>query len=204
MESTRFIEHENETNTYYERNAGAYFQDTHNINVTELRNRFLRHVPKGGSILDAGSGSGRDTKAFMDLGFYVTAFDLSSELAALSTRYTGIQTRVASFLEIDYDSEFDGVWACASLLHLRRVHLPEALRKLSNALKHGGSIYLSFKYGTSERVDARGRFFTDMTEDSLTELLLQGGFEIVELWRYRPNNRREDSEGWLNAIAVKP
>jgi ubiquinone/menaquinone biosynthesis C-methylase UbiE len=36
------------------------------LNLTPLYARFLEQLPAGGSILDAGCGSGRDTRAFLE------------------------------------------------------------------------------------------------------------------------------------------
>ena len=53
---------------YYDQNAEEYAALTFNVDMSEIRSRFLRHVSPGGSILDAGCGSGRDTVAFSRLG----------------------------------------------------------------------------------------------------------------------------------------
>jgi SAM-dependent methyltransferase len=70
-----------ETIAYYNDNAEAFFSDTAGVDMSELHRRFLREIPEGGLILDAGCGSGRDSKAFLDLQFRVRAFDASPELA---------------------------------------------------------------------------------------------------------------------------
>ena len=43
---------------------------------------------------------------------------------------------------------------------------------MSSATKANGIIYLSFKYGDFEG-ERNGRYFTDMTEDSLEKLLME-------------------------------
>src|SRR5277367_5293741 len=83
-----------DTRSFYQENAVGYFESTVGIDVSGLRERFLKYVPPGGRILDAGSGSGRDTRAFRALGYEVEAFDSSPALVELSTRFTGIQTQV--------------------------------------------------------------------------------------------------------------
>lgn len=66
---------------YYDSHATHFVEGTLHVDMSSLRGRFLAHVPAGGLILDAGCGSGRDSKAFLDAGFRVRAFDASSELA---------------------------------------------------------------------------------------------------------------------------
>ena len=75
-------------------------------------------IARKGIILDFGCGSGRDTKAFLDAGFRVDATDGSAELCALASSYTGIRVRQMLFNELDAVDQYDGIWACASILHL--------------------------------------------------------------------------------------
>ena len=50
---------------------------------------------------------------------------------------------------------FEGIWACTSLLHLRAAELPAIAARLPIALRPGGFLYMSFKYGIGERVAGR-------------------------------------------------
>ncbi|MEN9451031.1 MAG: hypothetical protein RLZZ369_90, partial [Pseudomonadota bacterium] len=68
-----------QTLDYYNRNAEAFFQTTAYVDMAPLYERFIKHVTPRGHILDAGCGSGRDSKAFKEMGFRVSAFDASSE-----------------------------------------------------------------------------------------------------------------------------
>jgi trans-aconitate methyltransferase len=71
-----------------------------------------------GHILDAGCGSGRDSSYFLDKGFDVSAFDASAELAKLASQLIHRPVTVCQFNEYESDKPFDGIWACASLLHV--------------------------------------------------------------------------------------
>ena len=123
---------------------------------------FLALMPPAGRILDAGCGSGRDAIAFVKRGFEVTAFDGSVELARLASDRTGLSILHLTFDEIAWRDEFDGVWACASLLHLPSRELQAALQRLVHALRLGGVLYVSMKAGQSEG-EREGRWFTDAT-----------------------------------------
>lgn len=67
----------------------------------ETQNRFSTLLPEHGYILDFGCGSGRDTKYFLDQGFYVDATDGSEEMCHIASNYTGIQVRRLLFEELD-------------------------------------------------------------------------------------------------------
>ena len=85
-----------------------------------------------------------------------------------------------TFDEVFWDSSFDGVWACASLLHVPRRDLPRAMAGLVRALRPGGVLFASFKYGTEER-EQHGRFFTDLTEATLADLMHGAGLSVLDL-----------------------
>lgn len=189
---------------YYERNAESYFKATRDADLSALYERFLRRLPKGARILDAGSGSGRDTLAFVRRGYAVSAFDSSAALCELSTRLTGVRTRVLRFQELEDEAEYDGIWACASLLHLSEAELPNAIGRLIRALKPDGVLYMSFKHGAGERVAEDGRFFTDMTESRLRRVLRRvPGVKLEELWITAGEGQFQGQGEWLNALVTK-
>ena len=191
-----------ETLAYYDQNAADFFSNTVNVDMTSLHDRFLSTVSPGGMVLDAGCGSGRDAKSFLTRGFRVAAFDASSELARMASEHTGIDIAVRRFSDVREQCCYDGVWACASLLHLPQVDIPAALERLWATLKPGGTFYLSFKLGVGERFQ-NGRHFTDVSEAQLrswvTVLPDLGG---VECW-LTTDQRPGRSEQWLNAIVLR-
>ena len=193
-----------QTLKYYERNAESYFNATRDADLSALYERFTRRLPRGAHILDAGSGSGRDTLAFLRRGYVVGAFDSSSALSELSTRLTGVQTRVLRFQELEDEDQYDGIWACASLLHVPEAELPDAIARLVRALKPGGLLYMSFKHGAGERVTEDGRFFTDMTNSRLRCLLHDlPGVKLEELWITAGEGKFQGHGEWLNALVSK-
>jgi SAM-dependent methyltransferase len=167
------------------------------------RARFLAHVPAGGAVLDAGCGSGRDGLAFRRAGYDVSAFDGSAELARIASANIGVAVRHLSFAEMDWVGAFDGVWACATLLHLPRADLPAALANIRRALKPGGVFYCSFKEGDGER-SAGGRHFTDMTLQTLRAWLTTADFEIVTVEDSLDNRADHAGERWVSAVARRP
>jgi len=192
------------TRTYYEKNADRYFESTLDVDMSALYERFLRYLPEGGRILDTGSGSGRDTLFFLERGYSVEAFDASPKLAELSSRLTGIQTKIMRFQDITATEKYDGIWACAALLHVREKGLPKVLTQFARALKVGGAIYMSFKLGGGERFGKEGRFFTDMDKDRLLTLVKnEPSLNLKEVWITSGEDVFRGKDAWLNAIAVR-
>jgi SAM-dependent methyltransferase len=188
------------TADYYEDHAQAFFDDTIGVDMLPLYERFLARVLVGGHILDAGCGSGRDALAFRRLGYKVTAFDASPALAALAEGLLGCAVPVLRFQDLDWQARFDGIWACASLLHVPMAELPEVLQRLAAALKAGGVLYASFKYGHGER-DHNGRRFTDLDEAGLGALLrVVPALVELETWTTADRRTGRGDERWLNTL----
>ncbi len=190
------------TRDYYNKHADEFAVSTFKVDMESLYQPFLAELQEGVRILDVGCGSGRDTLAFKNKGYQVDAIDYSEELVKKATRLTGIPIKLKSFYEVDDYEAYDGIWACASLLHCERSRLAEVLEKMVQALKPNGVIYMSFKYGDSDR-EKDGREFTDLNEQQAQELLAQfDQVSLVQQW-ITVDKRPEREEQWLNLLLKK-
>lgn len=187
---------------YYQDNAQQFYSDTVCVDMSELYQPFISRLAKGALILDAGCGSGRDSKAFLDMGFDVEAFDASSEMAKLATELTALNVAQMRFEEVNAIEKYDAIWSCASLLHVQHKELIPVMSKLARSLKSGGIWYLSFKYGDAER-EKGGRVFTDLNEQKLIRILESvPSIKLPEFWI--TNDKRPDrDERWLNGLLYK-
>lgn len=187
------------TLAYYHANAEAFFSETLGVDMLPLHERFLQSLPAGAHILDVGCGSGRDSAAFSARGYRVTAFDACAPLVELARNHTGLPIAHRGFADINEFACYDAIWACASLLHLPENELTIALAALWQALKPGGRVYLSFKYGDGERT-LGGRHFTDATEARVEKWLQDiPEIESTEIW-ITDDQRPDRKERWLNAL----
>ena len=135
---------------YYNENAQSFASGTVSVKFTEVQDKFLEKLNPDAYILDFGCGAGRDTKYFLSRGYQVDAIDGSEQLCRIASEYTGIKVRQMLFQELDEKEKYDGIWACASILHLPKKQLREVLENMYAALKSEGWIYTSFKYGEFE------------------------------------------------------
>ena len=191
------------TLSYYNTHAQDFVQGTVGVDFHITQDRFLAQLPAGAKILDFGCGSGRDTKYFLERGFAVEATDGSAELCKLASEHTGISVKQMLFDELDAVAKYDGIWACASILHLAWKDLVVVMQIMVRAVKGEGVIYTSFKYGqfTGER---NGRFFTDLDEEGLAKLLREvGSLEVKELWITGDVRPGRGEEKWLNVLLKK-
>ena len=154
-------------------------------------------------ILDFGCGAGRDTKYFLSRGYQVDAIDGSEQLCRIASEYTGIKVRQMLFQELDEKEKYDGIWACASILHLPKKQLHEVLENMYAALKSEGWIYTSFKYGEFEG-ERNGRYFTDFTTDTFKDFIRDmHGLKIEEHWITGDARPGRGEEKWLNLLLQK-
>ena len=188
---------------YYNDNADSFVSDTLDVDFSETQNHFLNLLPPNACILDFGCGSGRDAKWFMNRGCHVDAMDGSVEMCKAASAYTGLPVKQMLFQDLDSSEQYDGIWACASILHLPKKELKIVMKKMSTALKSGGILYCSFKYGTFEGL-RRGRYFTDFTEETFQEFMKNMGLlEIEEQWVTSDVRSGREGEKWLNIIIRK-
>lgn len=188
---------------YYDKNVNEFFETTVNADMSEQYNFFEKYLYKGAILLDCGCGSGRDTKYFLKKGYNVTAIDGSKELCMKASKLTGIDIKHMLFQDINFDNRFDGIWACACLLHLSKEDLIEVINKLKVAMTSNGVLYVSFKYG--EFCGLRnGRYFLDLTEGVLNKIIgIVGGLRVKETYISVDVRPGRENEKWLNAIITK-
>lgn len=198
----------------YDKTAQEYTKEVENRGPMNERSRFIQSLPEHGSILDVGCGSGRDAKVFSDHGFTVTGVDLSGKLLEIAKTITP----TATFIKEDIRSlqfpsnSFDGIWAQASLLHVRQDEVVDMLKSLYLFLKPAGTFYATVKAGSGERFSTmrsmpnEKRFFSFYSKPLFKNTLETVGFHITKLYTYNDKDRfPEDKKNkwWIVAFATK-
>lgn len=188
---------------YYDDKSEQFAGSTVDLEFTDIQDGFLRFLEPGALILDFGCGSGRDSRYFLDKGYRVEAIDGSEEMVRIASEVTGLPVRHMLFQDLNETEKYDGIFACASILHVPYGELNGILAKMKDAVKTNGIIYVSFKYGDFEGY-RNGRYFTDLDETRFRELLEKvGGMTIAEeriTSDARPDRKEEK---WLNVILRK-
>ena len=206
---------------YYDAHAKEYAALTVKADMSPAYDRFLAYLPAGAAILDAGCGSGRDSLCFMKKGYAVTMLDASEGMCNCAEELTGQKALCMGFHEIEFADRFDGIWACASLLHVSEKELENVLAIFHRALKRDGVLYASWKYGEAERSDGE-RFYCDMTEEKLRRVLArvdlkaredieankglkarEGLFDCLECWVAEDALPSGREQKWLNVVLGK-
>lgn len=187
--------------SYYRKHAKEFIEETFNCDMSEQYRFFEKHLEGRGTILDVGIGSGRDSLYFKSKGYEVYSID-PEDVFIKHAKELGLENIYKlKAEEIDFVDKFDGIWACASLLHVPSKDLAGVLRKCFFALKNGGVMYVSFKYGDFEG-ERNGRYYVDVNENSFKRYLKDSGLILAES-TLSEDVRPERNEKWLNLILKK-
>ncbi len=103
---------------YYQQNADEIFNGTINVHMSNIYQHFTKELPANALILDAGCGSGRDSKAFIEMGYQVEAFDASSEIVKLASKHTGLDVKHAVFDDVTAIDKYEDICFCDVLLDI--------------------------------------------------------------------------------------
>ena len=194
---------QNETLDYYNKNAQEFCQSTVNADMSVCYQMFEKYLRRDRKILDLGCGSGRDSKYFLSQGYEVVSIDGSEEICKCASEYLQRPVQCVRFEEMNFSQEFDGVWACASLLHVEKDKLLEVLKRVYMSLKENGILYASFKYGTEEW-EKDGRCFVNLNEMRVRELLEKDGmFRVLECGVTGDVREGRRDEQWMNVVGRK-
>lgn len=194
-----------ESISYYDKHSNEYHNKTKNIDMTELYMKFRQRLTSQSQsfLLDAGCGSGRDTRYFIKSGFKVKSFDASAEMTRLCNMYPFAFCEQRTFSDVNELEMFHGVWACASLLHLDTEDFKDALFKLVSSLKPLGVLYFSIKASSKEESHASdGRRFYYHDPDNVKTFLSELGMEQFDIWTNEGKKEGNPSE-FVNFICCK-
>ncbi len=164
--------------------------------------RFCAQFQPGARVIDVGCGPGRDLLTLANRGFWAVGVDRSAGML-----HQAMDRGVKLLVQADAralpfaNGTLDGVWACASLLHLPKIELPAALAEIHRTLGHG-HVGLILKQGEGEswREDGKGqnRFFAYYHPAEVELALERAGFHVIYC-NPEPDSRRPNLI-WINAI----
>ncbi|MBI2140243.1 class I SAM-dependent methyltransferase [Candidatus Woesearchaeota archaeon] len=206
------MERYKETKLSYDQHAEWHVQKSNRYSWNKQIDRFVREL-HGRRILDVGCGGGRDIAEFLRRGLKADGLDYSAETIRLCQQkfpdaafFVGDMRDIGNIKELTNLSNkslpmgrYDGVWACASILHIKKSEVPDVLSGIKSVLKEHGKLFVSVKKGKGERIvyDSKGkRFFSFYLPNEIKKLFEQSGFKV--------NYSENISDAELTGKASKP
>lgn len=191
------------TKEYYENHLKEFIDNTYKCDMSMMYQLFESKLNKNdATILDLGFGSGRDIEYFVSKGYEVYGMDPVEKFCQLIKEKGFNNIYCQSANEMTFQDKFDGIWACASLLHVNKNNLNEAFKKCSIALKKDGVMYCSFKYGDFEGI-RNGRYNIDLNEKTIQNYIKNTDLVIEEIKISFDVRENRNNEKWLNIILRK-
>lgn len=177
----------------------------------EGTDKFVSFLKTEDTILDAGCGGGTKSRYLISKGLRVVGVDFSEKLIEICKR----EVPEGKFIVLDMgnisalDEKFDGIFAQASLLHIKKKEIKDILRGLNEKLKSGGYLYIAVKEiragQSSEEIKSENdygyefkRFFSYFTMEELKNDLTGLNMEICYEDRLPVGN-----SVWLQIIGKK-
>lgn len=197
--------------------AGAAVYAVHSRDrepLSHLHKRFVLLAGPGAVVLDLGCGPGHDAAKLAARGLRVTGYDAATVLLREAREHSSLAGRLvqgdARLLPFAAAS-FDAVWSCASLLHVPKRDIGQALMQVFRVLKPGGVFFTSMSEGgepDAVPVDSEGlarRLYYYHRQEAWGALLSGAGFEIIDHCVQRESgNFNPGSTGWIETFARRP
>jgi len=166
----------------YRKNSAEWIKTHQNNMVEKDQKDFMQLLDSinGRRILDAGCGFGLHSLLFSNSGYDVVGIDavepfiIEAKKRAPHPNFQVMDLRRMTFP----NNKFDGVWACASLLHFRQPDLSKILDDFYRILTDKGILYTSVKEGEGERIE-KDRLFVYHSNESITYALQKAGFTTL-------------------------
>jgi len=178
--------------------------------ATEI-DAFASDLGGAGRVLEIGSGGGRDALELERRGISVRCTDVSKAFVEL-LHESGLEADLLDPLTHDLTDPrrpgmlYDGVWACASLIHVARQDFGTVVGRLAEATRTGGRLHASVREGGGEEVSIHPRpsaprryAETYWREPALRSALTDAGWIVRNVRRCtgRPDDR------WLSVRASR-
>ena len=189
-----------QTIRYYQKNAKEIF-DQYDACCDGVSRYFTLSFPPQAKILDIGTGSGRDARQLLELGYDAYGVDPCNEMVSLAiTKYPELSGRIIEGnlprLEKPFGGNFDGVLCSAALMHIPNEQLFDSVFAIRSVLKDNGRLLLSIPISRpgldNEHRDKHGRLFIIRVPDYLQLLFERIGFQLIGRWDDEDSLGREN------------
>jgi SAM-dependent methyltransferase len=161
----------NKTLEYYEKNFDRLVDRYEKANLDFIHKIILDNTKKDDFILELGFGSGRELNFLFKNGYKnLYGIDGSEKFVEFVRQIFKIDNFKISILpEINIDKKFDFIYSIAVIMHLPISSYEKLVKNISDRLKVGGKVFISFSLG---KRDDKERDFYEV-DDGLLESIFK-------------------------------
>lgn len=188
----------------YDQIAGLYAarQAARGRSFPDLRAAFAACLPQVADVADLGCGPADDGALLARAGHRVAGIDRSAGMLAYASRVLPGRVVQADLRRLPLASgSTDGIWCCASLLHVPYDQTPAALGEMRRILRPGGWLALITAAGQGARLEPvpyaprTQRWFFYREPGQLSEQLRDAGLQVTVM------TEEPASRHWLKFLA---
>ena len=167
---------------YYNKNSQNLCEKYDSVDLSILHKDLLNFFKNKKSLLEIGTGSGRDMNFMVDSGFDVIGIDGSEEMIKNSNiNYPKLvgKTILAELPDKlpSFDTKFDGLFAIATLMHFSINELNILLKKLIDLLYPNSPVFISVSgYRDNKNSD---RFFLELSKSEWIKVFEKNSFKVI-------------------------
>lgn len=180
----------NDLERYYDLISHDYADEWYtNTTMLPAIREFLSLFDEKPRILDLGCGPGAESKRLAECGAEVVGIDISGE----SIRIAKSKNPDLAFYKMDYSEidrkigMFDGIFSCASMIHMKREEIEQSLKLLFSIQKDKGCFLIIYRKGKGERIqnpEINGEKLTRVihpySADDMKEIFHSNGYKYVK------------------------
>lgn len=193
------------TIAWYRNTAESYKAGRSDLSRDEDNRKYFLNQLKWKKILDVWCAHGRDIKEFYKNGMDVTGIDLTPEFVNMAKENCPqAEIQLMDMRELIFENKtFDGIRACASLLHIPKHEVKKTLQGFHRILKRWWLLYIMVKewigeeYVRKEIFNNEERFFAYRQKNEIEKILEDSHFKIQKSSINSPNNAT-----WINIFAI--
>jgi cyclopropane fatty-acyl-phospholipid synthase-like methyltransferase len=169
----------------YNKIASRYAAQRDQFQSEKYLQEFIKHVPKGRTVLDVGCGPGKPVDDFLvKSGYAVNGIDISESMIEIAK-----QNVPQAFYEVKDMSELkdgeycvDGIVSFYAIFHTPREKHLELLKKFITFMPNGGTLLItmgSSDWVGSEDFHGENMSWSHYDAEKNAELVKEAGFQII-------------------------
>jgi len=192
----------------YERHARAYDADRSRLlQERAWLDRFLAHVPPGGTVLDVGCGSGEPIARYLiDRGVGVVGVDASPSMIGLcQARFPDSEWLVIDMRELELERRFEGILAWDSFFHLGIDDQREMFSRFARHARCGAPLMFTSGPAEGEAIGScfgEALYHASLGIEEYQRLLSANGFVLKE--QVTQDAQCDDHTVWLATYEAQP